>query len=477
MVLLRFDQGELLRKPYRSDQGHIRFDCYATRTGVFRYRNEDGSERLELRHPDDVFHPDHLASLGGLPETLSHPPVLVTPDNFQQYGVGVVGDEVDISTNPYIRLIGNVQRADAIKAIDQGIREISLGYTCDVEEVAGVYNGEAYTHRQRNLRGNHMAIVPKGRAGKDCAIRVDGVDGVAIQIKKEFRGDTQLLRERLRDGLALATIRTDRSEVINKLAAAVGSTAQEVVNLLETGVDEEGDIYRLQSMVEVLQKILESLFTATWNEREKQMAKIKILDAEYEVSEAVATAFSAMTREDARTRDAIQKDLDAAKSQVTKLETEMADVSKKKDEAQGRADQAEDELNKLKSERTDSAELREQIKAELKARADLEQQAAAVLDEEARAKLDSMTDREVHEAVVKARSPKAKLDGESDEYVKARFDAVMETFDSTEILRDAAFESLRSDAPASGSRTTLDAAYAQAAEDLENAWKSTAQED
>lgn len=474
MAELRIDQGEFLKKPYRADQGHVRFDCYATRTGVFRYRDANGSERLELRHPDEVFNPDSLNSWGGLPLTLGHPPELVTPDNFQKYGVGTVGDEVDTSINPYIRLVGNVQRSDAIKAIDKGIREISLGYTCDVSEEAGTYNGEIYTHRQRNIRGNHMAIVPKGRAGSECAIRVDGVDGVAIQVNRSIRGDAQLWRDRIADGLALASIRADRSEVINKLAAAVGSTAQEVISLLEAGVDEEGDIYRLQSMVEVLQKILESLFTATWNEREKQMAKIKILDAEYDVSEAVATAFSTMTREDARTREAIQKDLDAAKAQVTKLEGELKEAGKKADEALGRADQAEDDLKKLKDSRTDSAELREQIKAELKARADLEQQAAAVLDEGTQAKFDSMSDRAIREAVIVARTPEAKLDGKSDEYVLARFDAVMETFDSSESLRDAVNQSLRGDV-SSSSKTKLDAAYAAAAESLENAWKSTAQ--
>lgn len=61
--------------------------------------------------------------------------------------------------------------ADTIKAVQNGKREISMGYTAELEWVDGVTaDGTAYQAKQKNIRINHLAIVDKGRAGSTCRI-------------------------------------------------------------------------------------------------------------------------------------------------------------------------------------------------------------------------------------------------------------------------------------------------------------------
>jgi uncharacterized protein len=189
----RLDSGQLLRSPFKSHQGHLRVDAYATRTGVFEYLEyqADGSirKRRELRHPDQVFDSASLATLPGLPATLLHPDEPVSPDNFGRHGIGVVGDELEV-INPYIRISGNIQRSDGIAAIEGGVEECSLGYKCRVVPEAGEWEGEKYDHRQYDIEYNHWAIVPKGRAGAAVKVKTDSADSIrydsiAVQVKHD----------------------------------------------------------------------------------------------------------------------------------------------------------------------------------------------------------------------------------------------------------------------------------------------------
>jgi len=188
----RYDQGTL-RKPHRTEEGFLYFECVATRAGVFEYRRADGSIRREWRPREEVARADSLATLGRKPVTLTHPeeggvPVLVTPGNAKQFAAGAVGEEVEVidraddlteEEGPYVRVTGSVYRSDAIDAIESGMRAVSCGYECDLEEKAGTTpTGERYDCIQRNITYNHLAIVPRGRAGDVAVLRADTDDAV-----------------------------------------------------------------------------------------------------------------------------------------------------------------------------------------------------------------------------------------------------------------------------------------------------------
>lgn len=127
---------------------------------------DSGKVVIVHRPPEEVFSDAAIASFEGKPVTNDHPPDLIGPDDVEIYGKGHV-EVVRKGTgewNGY--LIGDVHihSRELIEAVKNGKREISCGYSCEYED-----NGDG-TYTQRNIRGNHVAVVDRGRAGKRAAI-------------------------------------------------------------------------------------------------------------------------------------------------------------------------------------------------------------------------------------------------------------------------------------------------------------------
>jgi len=162
-------------KVERTPQGGMRVPANLTRTGVFVYTRADGSKVRELRHPDEVFATDSLATLSGAPVTDLHPAAPVRPNNWRKVSIGHVGDTVK-ADGRFVSARLMIQDADAIAAIERDERrELSCGYSCQLDEEPGEYNGERFDAVQRTIRYNHVAIGPKGwgRAGNEVALRLD----------------------------------------------------------------------------------------------------------------------------------------------------------------------------------------------------------------------------------------------------------------------------------------------------------------
>lgn len=235
-VVQRVDLGRL-DAAERTPTGGVVVPAYVTRAGVFRYRNTDGTERLEYRPPDEVFSEDSLRTLKQASVTDLHPSGPVTPDNWQALTVGSVDDVRKDQTFVAAKLY--VQDARAIKAVDSGDRrELSCGYTCRLDMSPGVSpEGERYDAVQRQIRYNHVALLPvgTGRAGADVRVRLDSG---AVQLHEQLsadgerpvsREDHQVETERI-DGIDykvgspehIAALRKQRNDAIeqrNELAA------------------------------------------------------------------------------------------------------------------------------------------------------------------------------------------------------------------------------------------------------------------
>lgn len=173
-----------LALPRKTGQGFLLVDGYATRSGVFEYRNEDGTVRREWRPPSEVSDATSVETLRLAPVTLLHPSEIVTIENVADVRVGQVGDSVnaewpdEVETDIRVRVSAVLDDPDAIKAVeDKTMTQFSCGYSADLETVAGVTpGGEAYDAIQRNIRYNHLALVDVGRAGPNIGIRVDRAD-------------------------------------------------------------------------------------------------------------------------------------------------------------------------------------------------------------------------------------------------------------------------------------------------------------
>lgn len=84
---------------------------------------------------------------------------------------GVIGEDVYFDDDSGM-LRGNIKLfSDKLgKLIDDGKRELSCGYRCVYDFVSGIFNGEKYDAIQRDIRGNHLALVTEGRMGKEVAV-------------------------------------------------------------------------------------------------------------------------------------------------------------------------------------------------------------------------------------------------------------------------------------------------------------------
>lgn len=140
------------------------------RTGIQTYRaadiNLDGDPNKAVdvkRYEEDVFDKAAIASFEGKPVTDGHPPEDVKPENYQTYSKGhaqrVHRDGDFLVADLYINdpvLIDEIR--NNVK------REVSCGYLCDY-----VPDGDSF--KQTKIRGNHVAVVPRGRAGHSVSIK------------------------------------------------------------------------------------------------------------------------------------------------------------------------------------------------------------------------------------------------------------------------------------------------------------------
>lgn len=161
-----------LGETYFTPEGYLIDHPILTRVGIFEYKNPDGSIRRELRLPEEVFAPESLASYKGKPVILTHEAGMIDSDNVQQEQIGTILSE---GTQDGDNVRAQIIIHDARK-LDYGLRELSLGYSLDLEEVPGEWQGQPYDAIQRNIRVNHLALVEKARAGDSARLNIDGED-------------------------------------------------------------------------------------------------------------------------------------------------------------------------------------------------------------------------------------------------------------------------------------------------------------
>ena len=162
----------------RTPQGGILANSRPTRVGVLTYNYPGGKQLREFRPPEEVFHPDSLSTLAGAPLTVGHPKTnagLISPQTWKEEACGHVGDDVRQDEN-FVAVTARVLDAKAVDRVEsKELTEMSCGYTADLQMVPGVFEGQRYDAIQRNIRYNHVALLPPGagRAGPEVGIRLD----------------------------------------------------------------------------------------------------------------------------------------------------------------------------------------------------------------------------------------------------------------------------------------------------------------
>lgn len=161
-----------------------------TKIGVFPYLGRQISEDLEpskiyqvLRPESELFAKEALESFNGLPITIGHALLGPKTEGFTPAeDKGVDGTTGTTAERKGDKVVNDIKLfSERIKdEVNNGKKELSAGYFCDFVPEKGVWHGRAYDFVQRNIRGNHIALVDKGRSGHDVRV-MDSAEGLGAR--------------------------------------------------------------------------------------------------------------------------------------------------------------------------------------------------------------------------------------------------------------------------------------------------------
>ena len=147
-----------------------------SKAGVFPYLGKQISGELEpnriykvYRPMSEISAPETIESFDGIPLIDEHEMI---GEGWTDYDDRPAGGVVYHTYAKDGKLFGDIrifseQLKDEIK---NGKKELSMGYSCRYEPEQGVFDGEYYDFVQRDLRGNHVALVNRGRMGSDVRV-------------------------------------------------------------------------------------------------------------------------------------------------------------------------------------------------------------------------------------------------------------------------------------------------------------------
>lgn len=205
------------------------------RTGWYEYLGDEiGAEGKEgqivkvYRDPEEVFKPAAMASFEGKPTTDEHPMEWVTPENAAIYCKGTA-QNIRKSTDEPDLLIADLMIYDSnlISEIKSGKREVSCGYDC-----VYVDNGDG-TYSQRQICGNHVAVVKEGRAGSRVAIKDS-------KSQKE-EGEKKVMSKKLAFPKANSRV-TDILAALGLKHYATDAEPEEIMDAVNAMAEEKGEL-------------------------------------------------------------------------------------------------------------------------------------------------------------------------------------------------------------------------------------------
>ena len=128
---------------------------------------------LLLRDPDELR--KAAPTFNNLQILARHVPVSAGEPS-RDLTVGSTGTDAEFE-DPYLKNSLVFWDAAAIAGVESGqLRELSAGYYYDADMTPGEFRGQRYDGVMRNIRGNHVAQVEKGRAGADVVVMDEALD-------------------------------------------------------------------------------------------------------------------------------------------------------------------------------------------------------------------------------------------------------------------------------------------------------------
>ena len=215
------------------------------------------------RPPEELGNEETIKSIVGIPVQLNH------NDDYpnapaSETRVGSTGD------SPFFdgEFLGNsihIQNKNAIDRINDGsMAQLSLAYAYDPDFTPGkTPTGQEYDFVMRNIRGQHLALVPRGRAGYDCCVHDhDNITLGGHEVDTD-KVDEKLVNEKAAEVLedaadnlkqeAAPAANGDENDMpdIEKLVEAVKANANaETLKALVEAVKDGGDTAEIGSLID-----------------------------------------------------------------------------------------------------------------------------------------------------------------------------------------------------------------------------------
>lgn len=225
-----------------------------------------------VRHPEEVFSKATLASFEGKPVTDDHPLEDVTPQNSRTYLKGIcrdvrrgIGEYNDCIVADL--MIYDPMLIDEITSKEK--REVSCGYDCFWEL------GNDNTIIQKQIRGNHIAIVKNGRAGHRVAVRDS-----KPEIKNKVNNGGKKMSLKAIKNKMFAMFARDENSTPEEIAEASKLLHDEKTEMKpEENVKDEGpSVGELMAEIKSLKETMQAIMQAEKREPEHKEDEISILD-------------------------------------------------------------------------------------------------------------------------------------------------------------------------------------------------------
>lgn len=242
-----------------------------SKVGVFPYLGKQISPKLDpektywvYRPEEELSHPDCINSFKLVPWIDDHVMLGAYEDGLtppEQKGIeGIVGEDVYFEDG-YLKGNLKIFSENLAERIEDGKKELSIGYRCLYDVCEGDYLGQKYHAVQREIRGNHLALVTEGRAGRDVAVldhfkftldskglvmAYENTEGT----KEDVTQDSELTLE------SLAERFTKLEEAIAKMTSATDDDDPDVILKVE---DEDPDDDKKDDKAEGMDEALQSM--------------------------------------------------------------------------------------------------------------------------------------------------------------------------------------------------------------------------
>ena len=237
-----------------------------SKVGVFPYMGRSISSECE---PDKVYYVYRPATtLSQSVDTWDNPPKPFINDH-EMLGEGFS----KIDDRPVQGVIHNPVFEDDVlyadisvyseslkKKIEDGKKELSLGYFCKYRKEKGVYKGQAYDYIQEDMVGNHIALVDNGRCGSDVKVFDSKCTFDNLDITKQFESENDLKKNEENGTITITETKDSKMKYIS---------VDDVKTILDEALEEE----KAKEVSEKVEAKAEDKKTSDENEEKEEVKK------------------------------------------------------------------------------------------------------------------------------------------------------------------------------------------------------------